>query len=188
MTYRSFLSMITLLALTMLVLSACSSASPMSIGPAPASTSTAIADPFAYCAAVGQIDAPDARYTGPQMSDALFKAYLKAAGLDQNRDYPDTFKQMTIWRCMGGKLYACNFGANIPCDSKADTNQTPTQAMNDYCKQSPASDFIPASVTGHTTIYSWHCVKDAPAILNQLGAVDAAGYQSSYWQVVDSTP
>ena len=180
--------MIALLALTMLVLPACSSASQESIRLAPASTSTTIADPFAYCAAVGQIDAPDARYTGPQMSDALFKAYLKAAGLDQNRDYPDAFKKMTIWRCMGGKLYACNFGANIPCDSKADTNKIPTQAMNDYCKQSPDSEFIPASVTGHTTIYSWHCDKNAPAILNQLGSVDAAGYQSYFWQVVEPAP
>ena len=94
MIYRSFLSMIALLALTMLVLSACSSASQMFIGTAPASTSTAIADPFAYCAAIGQIDAPDARYTGPQMNDALFNAYLKAAGLDQNGAYPDAFKKM----------------------------------------------------------------------------------------------
>ena len=188
MTNKSFLSMIALLTLTMGLFSACSSASQIPTGTVPAFTPTAIADPFAYCAAVGQIDVPDARYNGPQMSEALFKAYLTAAGLDQNMNYPDTFKKMTIWRCMGGKLYACNFGANIPCESKADTNKTPTQAMNDYCKQSPDNEFIPASVTGHTTIYSWHCVKAVPAILNQLGAVDAAGYESNFWQVVEPVP
>ena len=188
MTDRSFPSIFALLALAVLVLSACSPNPHTLIGSAPASTPATFADPFAYCAAIGQIDAPDAHYTGPQMNDALFNAYLKAAGLDQNGAYPDAFKKMTIWRCMGGKLYACNFGANIPCDSKADTNKIPTQAMNDYCKQSHESDFIPASVTGHTTIYSWHCVKDTPAILSQLGSVDAAGYQSSYWQIVEPAP
>jgi hypothetical protein len=145
-------------------------------------------DPYAYCAAVGQIDAPDARYTGPEMTDSLFKDYLKAAGLDPNSDYPETFKKMTIWRCMDKKVYVCNFGANIPCDSKANTDKNPTQAMIDYCQQFPDDPFIPMSVTGHNVIYSWHCAKDNPEILDQIDTVDAAGYQSSFWQVVESNP
>jgi Tol biopolymer transport system component len=145
-------------------------------------------DPFAYCAAVGQIDTPDARYTGLQMTDALFKDYLTAAGLDANKDYPDTFKQMTIWRCMDNKVYACNFGANIPCNSKADTDKAPAQATVDYCKQFPDSSFIPMSVTGHSVIYSWHCVKGKPEILDQIDTVDAAGYQSSFWQLMEPVP
>jgi hypothetical protein len=119
------------------------------------------------------------------MSDELFQEYLKSAGLDPNGDYPDVFKQMTIWRCMEKKVYACNFGANIPCDSKANTDQTPTQAMIDYCKQFPDDPFIPMSVTGHAVIYSWHCVKDTPEILDQIDTVDAAGYQSRFWQLVE---
>lgn len=149
-----------------------------------AATPQSFDDPYAYCAAVGQIDSPDARYTGPKMSDALFKDYLTAAQLDVNGDYPDTFKQMTIWRCMEGKVYACNFGANIPCDSKANTDKTPTQAMNDYCKENSGAEFIPMVVTGHNTIYNWHCVKDTPEILDQFDKVDAAGYQSSFWQAL----
>ncbi len=34
----------------------------------PALTQATYSDPFAYCAAVGTIDAPDARYTGPKIS------------------------------------------------------------------------------------------------------------------------
>ncbi len=138
-------------------------------------------DPFAYCATVGQIDAPDARYTGPKMDEALFKDYLTAAKLDPNMDYPDQFKQMTTWRCMDGKVYACNFGANIPCDSKANTDKTPTQAITNYCKTNPDVDFIPMAVTGHNVIYSWSCVKGVPQLGDQLDTVDAAGYQSSFW-------
>jgi hypothetical protein len=145
-------------------------------------------DPFASCAAVGQVDAPDASYTGKLMTDAFFKDYLKAAGLDPNMEYPDAFKKMTIWRCVDNKVYACNFGANIPCDSKADINKTYTQAMIDYCKQFPDSIFIPMSVTGHSVIYSWRCNKDTPEILGQIDTVDAAGYQSKNWQLVEPIP
>jgi hypothetical protein len=61
-------------------------------------------DPFAYCAEVGQIDARDALYSGPKMSDALFKDFLVAEKLDVNTDYPDQIKLMTVWRCMDGKV------------------------------------------------------------------------------------
>jgi hypothetical protein len=143
-------------------------------------------DPFAYCAAVGQIDSPDQRYSGPTMPDELFQGYLKSAGLNPNTDYPESFKQMTIWRCMDHKVYACNFGANIPCDSKANTEKIPTQAMAEFCKQFPDESFIPMSVTGHNVIYSWHCVKGQPELLEQIDTVDAGGYQSSFWQLVES--
>jgi len=151
-------------------------------------TAAAFTDPFAYCAAVGTIDQPDARYTGPKTNDAIVKGYLKAAGLDVNGSYPDAFKQMTIWRCMDKQVYACNFGANLPCDSKADTNRAPTQGMADFCKENPGSDFIPMSVTGHATIYSWHCVKDTPELLDQIDKADAAGYLTRIWYPIQATP
>jgi hypothetical protein len=150
----------------------------------PTATPASFADPFVYCAAVGTIDQPDALYTGPQLSDTLFKGYLQAAGLDVNGEFPDAFKKMTLWRCMDKQVYACNFGANLPCDSKADTNNTPTPAMADFCQASPNSDFIPMAVTGHATIYSWHCVKDKPAVLEQIDQADAAGYLTRIWVLV----
>ena len=90
-----------------LVLSACS------IAKGEGTSQETFTDPYAYCAGVGQIDAPDARYTGPELTDALFKDYLIAAGLDANGDYPDAFKKMTVWRCMDKNVYVCNFGAKI---------------------------------------------------------------------------
>jgi hypothetical protein len=186
--YKSIVSVFAFLALMAAWLGACSASPTPTSAPSEVPAQETYSDPFAYCAAVGQIDTPDARYTGPLMSDSLFKDYLKAAGLDPSTNYPDAFKQMTTWRCMDSKVYACNFGANIPCDSKANTDKTPTQAMIDYCTQSPDSDFIPASVTGHTVIYSWHCKKDVPEILDQVFTVDAAGYQSSFWVALEPAP
>jgi hypothetical protein len=145
-------------------------------------------DPFAYCAAVGTIDQPDSRYTGPKVSDEIINGLIQAAELNTSPEPSDVFKQATIWRCMENKVYACNFGANLPCDSKANTDKTPTQAMTDYCKENNNSDFIPMYVTGHATIYSWRCVKDAPELLDQIDQVDAAGYLARIWYPIELKP
>lgn len=138
-------------------------------------------DPFAYCAAVGTIDAPDARYTGPQVSDAIINGFKIAAGLENSTEPLEMLRKTTIWRCMDQQVYACNFGANLPCDSKANTDKTPSTAMEDYCQANPDSEVIPMSVTGHDTIYSWHCVESAPELLDQIDEVDAAGYLARIW-------
>jgi Tol biopolymer transport system component len=138
-------------------------------------------DPFAYCASVGTIDTPDARYSGPQISDEIINGYKVAAGLEASTEPMEMFRKTTIWRCMDNQVYACNFGANLPCSSKANVEKTPSPEMEDYCKANSNSDFIPMSVTGHSTIYSWHCVKDTPELLDQVEKVDAAGYLAQNW-------
>jgi len=174
-----------LLCLLALILSACSAlnrpASTSTPAPTEVPTPVTYSDPFAYCMAVGTIDAPDARYTGPQISDEIVNGFIVAAGLQASSEPLDMFKQMTIWRCMDGQVYACNFGANLPCDSKANTDKNPTPEMADFCKANPEVDFIPMYVTGHNTIYSWRCVKGAPELLEQIAQVDAAGYLANIW-------
>ncbi|MFM8323030.1 MAG: hypothetical protein ACKOC5_19135 [Chloroflexota bacterium] len=145
-------------------------------------------DPFAYCQAVGTIDRPDERYTGEKISDMLVKGYLQAAGIPENPEYSEQYKQMTTWRCMDGKVMVCNFGANLPCDSKANTSKEPTQAMNEFCTANPEVDFIPMAVTGHDVIYSWRCAKGAPLLLEQIAQVDAAGFLQNIWYAVTPQP
>jgi len=152
---------------------------------APSPTAETFLDPFSYCAAVGTNDTPDARYTGNQIPDEIINGFKKAAGLEASSEPIDMFKKTTIWRCMDNKVYACNFGANLPCNSKANTDKTPTQAMEDYCAANSGSDFIPASVTGHTTIYSWRCVKGTAELLNQIEKVDGAGYWAQIWYKIE---
>jgi Tol biopolymer transport system component len=141
-------------------------------------------DPFAYCAAVGTVDSPDARYTGPKISPEIINGFKSAAGLEESTMPEDMFEKTTIWRCMDYQVYACNFGANLPCNSKANTDKTPSQAMNDYCQANPDAEYIPMSVTGHSTIYSWHCVADMAELLDQIENVDAAGYLSQIWYAI----
>lgn len=178
-------------ALALLVLTACSaqvSAQPgapetaVTAAPeTPAQPKDTFSDPFAYCDSVGAIDAPDSRYTGEAVPDSVIDGFKKAADLEASTMPLDMFKKTTIWRCMDKQVYACNFGANLPCSSKANTDKTPTQAMNDFCSQNPDSDVIPMSVTGRATIYSWRCEKGSPKLLDQIDKVDSAGFLERIW-------
>ena len=147
--------------------------------PAPA----AYTDPFAYCAAVGTIDAPDASYTGPQVPESV------AQGLQEALNAPDTPLDMlengSSWRCMDGDVYACFVGANLPCEAKANTDRTPTQEEIDFCQQNPDSDFIPAVVTGRETVYEWRCNGGAPEIVKQVFQPDAQGFLSEIWYQIN---
>jgi len=137
-------------------------------------------DPFAYCAAVGDMDQPDARYVGQPLPEAIAKALQKASGASPDAPL-DIFLKGSYWRCMGGKVYGCFVGANIPCWSKANTDRTPTAGMNDFCKAQPNANIIPAAVTGHETIYEWHCKDGTPEIVREVLKVDGRGYVANFW-------
>jgi len=130
-------------------------------------------DPVAYCKAVGTIDKPDSRYTGPKLPEWMAK--------DLNLK-PDQDKFME-WRCAKGVVLACLYGANIPCDSKANTSRKPTEAIVDYCKQNSDSTFVPMVVTGHETTVSWACHGGVPTVIKSA-KVDAQGYTKAYWRKV----
>lgn len=128
-------------------------------------------DPVAYCRAVGTIDVPDARYSGPKLP-----AWM-AAKLRLDRSEGDRMR----WRCAHGAVLACLYGANIPCDAKADTSRKPTPAIAEFCRGHSDADFVPLVVTGHETVVSWACRSGLP-LPAKVGAVDAEGYAAAYWR------
>ncbi len=146
---------------------------------------TTFTDPFLYCASVGTVDTPDARYVGTPVPDAIINGFKQAAGLQSSTEPLDAFRKTTIWRCMGGKVVVCNFGANLPCDSKANIDKTPSPELSDFCKANPDSDIIPMSVTGHDTVYNWRCTNGSPEILSQIDQADAQGYLQRIWYPIE---
>ena len=154
---------------------ACASGPEASVSPTPKTYS----DPFAYCATVGTIDAPDARYEGDKVAEAIAK------GLQEALNAPETpievLSNGSVWRCMDGSVYACFVGANLPCEAKADTERTPTQAEKEFCAQNLNSDFIPIVVTGRETVYEWRCRNGVPEIVRQFDEPDARGFLSRIW-------
>ncbi len=161
---------------------------PTPTAPVVAQTVQGYMDPFAYCAAVKTIDAPDTRYMGPAVPDSVLNGFKMAAGLQASSEPTDTFRHSTIWRCMQGRVYACNYGANLPCDAKADTNKDPTPAMLDFCNNNPDSDVIPMAVVGHATIYDWRCKGRAAEIRSQIDLPDPRGYLSRIWYPLPASP
>lgn len=141
--------------------------------------------PYDYCKAVGTIDAPGKEYTGPPVPESIAKALKKAWGSPESAPL-DSFIRGTFWRCMDGKVYACNIGANIQCEEKADVSKDPTQAMKDYCKGNAGSDFIPMYVTGHSTIYEWRCDGTTPFAGKSFAEVDKQGYQTGMWYEIST--
>jgi hypothetical protein len=152
-----------------------------------AATAQSFEDPFAYCAAVGTVDAPDARYAGPTMPDAVARGLMAALGLPESVPL-EFFRHHSIWRCMAGKVYACTFGANLPCGTKADTSSGPTPAMTAFCRENPGADSIPMVVTGRATVYAWRCAGSAPAIERQFTTPDAQGFLAIIWHEVEAPP
>ena len=101
----------------------------------------------------------------------------------------EIFLKTTIWRCMNSQVYACNFGANLPCESKANTDKTPTPAMEDYCKANQDSDFIPMSVTGHDTHLQLALRQKFPrGIWTRSIKWMPAGYLASIWYPISPNP
>ncbi len=192
---RYGLSLALVCSILALLVSACASSAPASpptaapiSSPPDTPTSAAFTDPFAYCASVDTIDTPDAHYVGTPVPDEIINGFKQAAGLTSSTEPLDQLRKSTIWRCMNGKVYACNFGANLPCDSKADTSQTPAAPLNEFCSANPRSDFIPLAVAGHNGIYSWRCVNGQAQIEQQIDQPDAQGYLSRIWYALTPGP
>jgi hypothetical protein len=136
-------------------------------------------DPFAYCAAVGTIDMPDERYNGAKMPESIIQGMIQQGIV--SAEAPLEFQRNAVWRCMNNSVWVCHFGANLPCQEKADTAQVPTSEMEDYCKANPTADFIPAAVTGRATVYEWACKDGKPEVVKQLFKSDAQGYLADFW-------
>jgi hypothetical protein len=145
----------------------------LAFSPVLAQTARTYANPIPYCKAVGTIDKPDARYTGPKLP-----AWM-AGKLNMQPDQGELME----WRCANGAVLACQYGANIPCDSKAMASKEPTQAIIDYCRQNADSQFVPMYVTGHDTSVSWACHGSRPVVIHSA-EVDQQGYQKDYWHKV----
>jgi hypothetical protein len=136
-------------------------------------------DPFAYCAAVGTIDAPDRGYAGSPVPDAIALALKKEFGAPQDAPL-ETFVRGTSWRCFRGQVLACNVGANLPCQEHADVSRSPSRGMRAFCHDSPGAEVIPHFAAG-TSVFEWRCAGKTPQIVRQVGKADPRGFVAGIW-------
>jgi len=86
------------------------------------------------------------------------------------------------YRCANGAVKVCFAGANLPC-GKANTNKS-LPAVARWCEMHPDTETIPLYVTGHDSLYSWHCVGAKAATGAPVGTLDARGFFEQYWKTV----
>ena len=124
-----------------------------------------LAEPFAFCAARGTVDAP----TGSEANPARISL--------RGREY--------VWRCWEGKVLGCQAGAtSVPC-AKVDVSRTATTAAAAYCQNNPDVASVPRTATGQASIYEWACQSGVPFITRQLVAasqIDNRGYVLGVWE------
>jgi hypothetical protein len=93
----------------------------------------------------------------------------------------DVVRRLTVFRCAAGQPLMCSFGANLPCGK---ANRAPSlPAVSSWCLIHPQSDVVPAYVTGHDSLFQWHCA-GGQAVASHPAAIDAQGYFASYWKPV----
>jgi hypothetical protein len=131
-------------------------------------------DPRAYCARVGDDDQPKPLPSG-LVSQALRLFFLKPVN-------PKQVEKSTVYRCMRGSVWLCNYGANLSC-AKADVSRV-SRGAEAYCTEFPGSAVVPMAATGHDTIYSWECVGKEPRITASQ-KVDERGFIANQWKALD---
>ena len=92
-------------------------------------------------------------------------------------------EESTVFRCMNGIVFVCNFGANIPCDARPDERSTRSD-VSEYCISNPNEDAVPMTLTGRSTIFSWKCVRGKPIVTHQ-SRIDVRGFNQDIWTPIE---
>lgn len=132
---------------------------------APAAATESWDDPFAYCAAVGTVDAPDGRYAGPPVPISISAGVRAPATATADR---------VKWRCYEGRVLGCKAYAWPVCD------RVPTTAeLAAYCTQNPDSPRLLAPAG------TWSCVGGQPRLPAGISwARDARGFEAAGWSAI----
>jgi hypothetical protein len=125
--------------------------------------------PRSYCARVGT---DDTLWTPPpSLAPAIRRLFNIRGHYEAKAAY---------YRCADGAVKVCFVGANMPC-GKANTRKN-LPAVARWCETHPDTESIPLYVTGHDSLYSWHCRGARASTGTSVGALDARGFFEEYWK------
>jgi hypothetical protein len=127
--------------------------------------------PRVYCAGVGTDDT--LRTPPPSLAPAIRRLFNIRGHYVANAAY---------YRCADGAVEVCVVGANLPC-GKANTRKS-LPAVARWCETHPDTESIPLCVTGHDSLYSWHCIGSKAATGASHGTLDSRGFFEQYWKTV----
>ncbi len=134
-------------------------------------TAAVAQDLAAHCAAVRNDDRVE------PIPTELVSAARQALGMGSGES-DAALQASTVYRCMGGRVWLCNHGANLTC-GKGDVRRV-SKGATAWCNDHLGSDVVPMAATGHATIYTWACVGSEPRI-TQAEKLDPRGFIANQW-------
>lgn len=134
-------------------------------------------DPIAVCKAARDRDEPE---TAARVDRATLSRMAKALDLAIPPRELGSRRDGFYWRCMGGDVYVCFVGANIPCWGKPDVSRT-NEGASSWCAEHPNDDVVPAYATGRETVWHWGCAGDQAIIRNTDVPLDPRGFRIQEW-------
>ena len=139
-------------------------------GAARADAAPADGSPAAYCTRVGTED--NSHPLPHDMVDAAEHAF----GLILP---PEMGERAVIWRCDGGQVLGCFFGANVPCGQMDQRTEIPEVA--EWCGAHPGAG-VPQAVTGHDTVWRWSCDGSRAVRGGAAWTLDHRGFVGGLWR------
>jgi hypothetical protein len=133
----------------------------------------AFSDPAAYCAAVGTVDAPDARWAGDP-SPAVIRARAVAT-------IGEVFVKGEVvqWRCDSGKVRWCVHYGTHYCD-QYDPSTVPSPQLVQYCAEHRETRLVPPGVSPWFSAWAWACRDGTPSTDGRV-ELDQRGFASGSW-------
>ncbi len=139
-------------------------------GAARADDGAAGGSPAAYCT---RVDTDDSSHPLPHdMVDSAQQAF----GLTLP---PEMGERAVIWRCDGGRVLGCFFGANVPCGQMDRRTELPEVAQ--WCEAHPGAG-VPQAVTGHDTAWRWSCDGARAVRGGAAWTLDRRGFVEGLWR------
>ncbi len=135
----------------------------------------AYTDPFAYCrmkrdVGGGEGGVADDKYVGTQPPPTVAEAVQQKWGGGTGDG--------ATWRCMEGRVYACNMGASGRACRTAATSDDQWRAIKEDCRATPKLEFI-ANATNYSAA-DWRCIEGRPVVVQSF-PVDQRGYLVGNW-------
>ncbi len=139
-------------------------------GVARADTAVTDLSPASYCT---KVDTDDSSHQLPHdMVDTAEQAFGLKLPVEQG-------ERAVIWRCDGGQVLGCFFGANVPCGQMDQRTELPS--VTEWCEDHPGAG-VPQEVTGHDTLWRWSC-DGAKAVRGSAAwTLDRRGFVQGLWR------
>ncbi|MGI3776558.1 MAG: hypothetical protein ACRYGC_04605 [Janthinobacterium lividum] len=126
--------------------------------------------PAAYCAKAGTDD------SSHQLPHDMVDTAEQAFGLKLPAEQGE---RAVIWRCDGGKVLGCFFGANVPCGQMDRSTELPQ--VSDWCQDHPGAG-VPQAVMGRDTLWRWSCDGSKAVRGNAAWTLDHRGFVQGLWR------